>query len=268
MTNTNNTNNQSDFDAEILARFERLKATNPIVKKGTNDSKEDAELVERLTKLTGSTPVAVSSVSSISTSTTMNTPISTSASINTNTLKSHYVDFTELVLTSPLKQSLSHATNFNNNFSDEDQSDSDEVSDLLSLVKQEIELEKRTSNTERDIESDEVSELELRLRRLSSDFKPSYSTPTNQTLASNSTNPLGPPPPAPSSIKELLSPTSKLIQNKDDAFCCICSEDAVLSCPDCDDDLYCQSCFTRGHAMSEVADEEMTKHVGVRLVFV
>ncbi|ORY47059.1 hypothetical protein BCR33DRAFT_715424 [Rhizoclosmatium globosum] len=192
MTNTNNTNNQSDFDAEILARFERLKATNPVVKKGTNDSKEDAELVERLTKLTGSTPVAVSSVPSITT---------------LNTLKSHYVDFTELVLTSPLKQSLSHATNFNNNFSDEDNSDSDEVSDLLSLVKQEIELEKRTSNTERDIESDEVSELELRLRRLSSDFKPSasYSTPTNQP---------------------------------------------------------------KGHAMSEVADEEMTKHVGVRLVFV
>jgi hypothetical protein len=30
-------------------------------------------------------------------------------------------------------------------------------------------------------------------------------------------------------------------------WCCICSEDGAVSCSECDDDIYCKSCFRQGH---------------------
>ena len=41
-------------------------------------------------------------------------------------------------------------------------------------------------------------------------------------------------------------------------WCCICNDDAGLSCLGCDDDLYCQSCWQQGHG--EMQRDELEEH--------
>ncbi|KAI9335511.1 hypothetical protein BDR26DRAFT_1009266 [Obelidium mucronatum] len=262
----------ADLDKDILARFERLKST-PLRSSATeaaSNREYDAELAARLSKLTGTKPVALS------------TPLAQRKAGREHggggggggELSGAYVDYTALVLTSPQRL-----------FADADaggggaaceaetesasEADAAEVDALLARVQHEVELEQRlersSSNTgddAADADADaEDARFQLRLRRLS--LAAATTTTTTNTRAAAAE--LGPPPPPPLSLKELLSPTALAVA-ADDAFCCICSDDAVLSCPDCDDDLYCQSCFKRGHSAIEVSDLEMTKHVGVRLV--
>ena len=47
---------------------------------------------------------------------------------------------------------------------------------------------------------------------------------------------------------------------KEDEFpwCCICNNDAVLRCQECDGDLYCQRCFSEGHEQFGLFDHHYT----------
>ncbi|CAO3581544.1 unnamed protein product [Absidia cylindrospora] len=44
-----------------------------------------------------------------------------------------------------------------------------------------------------------------------------------------------------------------------DDWCCVCNEDAVIECDDCDNDRFCRQCFYDGH-QSDMADYGFSKH--------
>jgi hypothetical protein len=70
----------------------------------------------------------------------------------------------------------------------------------------------------------------------------------------NATN-LGMPKESSLSSKEQGESDNK---EDDDQWCCICNEDAILSCLGCDDDLYCRKCWNEGHLSMD--KEELQEH--------
>ncbi|KAI8833658.1 hypothetical protein BJ741DRAFT_611834 [Chytriomyces cf. hyalinus JEL632] len=267
-------------DADIIARFERLKASNTTLNPKPDETQAElAIMAQRLKQLTGSEPVATASPTksnniNISTTTTAPEP-HMNPSIG-------YVDYTQLVLTSPSKaflptpatdsQQHDHPTHSEDSI-DFDISLDDEVDALLSEVAQEVALERRVSigSSTHDTDSaadQDMAALSRRFMNLEPLGKVLKSKPSTTTDPKNATNELllGPPPKVPT-VKDLLSPSQPRRIPKDDAFCCICSEDAVVCCPDCDDDLYCARCFKMAHHPDEVTDLELCKHVGARIAF-
>ncbi|KAJ3070464.1 hypothetical protein HDU98_006532 [Podochytrium sp. JEL0797] len=164
------------------------------------------------------------------------------------------VDFTRLFL-------LAKATPLDVPFDDA------EAALLLEQVANEVALEKslpKPDSKTRDDDDDDDDDLQRRIQNL---HNFTVTTPKRNKPAKleTRTTPLGAPPHPPKDVADLMSPSPAKIA-RDEAFCCLCSEDAVLSCPECEDDLYCQHCFKRAHSLDEVGDVEMTKHVGARLM--
>ncbi|KAJ3231496.1 hypothetical protein HDU81_003722 [Chytriomyces hyalinus] len=272
----------TDDDADIIARFDRLKASNNTTPLNPPPDETQAELAimaQRLKQLTGSEPVATAAAASPTKSNNIKT--TTTSEPHSAKPPLGYVDYTELVLTSPSKAFLPKATDSHDHHPatthSEDSIDfdisleDDEVDALLSEVAQEVALERRVSigSSPHDTDSaadQDMAALSRRFMNLEPLGKVLKSKPAATTDAKNkpSTNELGPPPPVPS-IKDLLSPSQPRRIPKDDAFCCICSEDAAVCCPDCDDDLYCAKCFKMAHHPDEVTDLELCKHVAARI---
>ncbi|KAI9100400.1 hypothetical protein DFS34DRAFT_614484 [Phlyctochytrium arcticum] len=201
-----------------------------------------------------------------------------------------YVDYTELVLTSPSTAKLSKTSFFDHPFAQDSQdasdastSDDPAVRALMDEIQAEIALEDKYGTHSENAESD----LEVRMRGLR-DFNPpipaesasqktttvsptsSSNTPSSTSKVIKSTNlsdssstsiqnsaPLGLPP-RPLDLEEFRSGGDDDI----DSWCCICNDDATVRCEECDDDPYCARCFREGHQ----TDPELRRHIASKIV--
>ena len=110
----------------------------------------------------------------------------------------------------------------------------------------------------------EEAELENRLEASGLNYSTTEQEP-NKSASKPSSGGGGatslPPPPAP-----LASPHAAMATARgggggacgvdDLPWCCICNDDATLRCYDCDDDLYCQRCFSEGHQQFGLYDHQ------------
>ncbi|KND03328.1 hypothetical protein, variant [Spizellomyces punctatus DAOM BR117] len=165
-----------------------------------------------------------------------------------NTDGGKYVDYTNLLLTSPTKSRLERP----------DVGDDPAVASLLQEIQEEVQLEKKYGV----VAGVADSELEKRMKGLREFVPPSRgASPSVEVTGkegpgkSSDTHPksqLGLPP-TPPSFDDFV--------NEEDMWCCICNDDATVRCKECDDDPYCNRCFKEGHE----DDYELKRHVAIKI---
>lgn len=94
----------------------------------------------------------------------------------------------------------------------------------------------------------DMESLQARLDKLKEDLPVPPAAATKRSTA----------PSLPSLPKAQLHPDDEDSSDKEmENWCCICNDDAIVRCIDCDDDPYCKACFREGHPRS---DPEMGRH--------
>jgi len=154
----------------------------------------------------------------------------------------------------------------------EDQQDEEEADDYVKRVLAEIDMEKKFGPSEAEEASAPASPEE---QNTTSSDPGLPSTPSNLPPPPNSTKPptyedselearlsqlglgglnLPSTPSAPPSAKPKVTADIKSKSNVQkytdediDSWCCICNEDGEVRCLGCDNDIYCQQCWTEGH---------------------
>ncbi|KAJ3302757.1 Abscission/NoCut checkpoint regulator [Kappamyces sp. JEL0829] len=121
----------------------------------------------------------------------------------------------------------------------------DAAQELLAQIHDEVVLEKKHGLAETPSRQEDWA------RRIADLGSVSISAEATKNIA-NLGSVLGKAPP-PVKKEDLIDET--------DGWCCICNEDGAVTCAECDDDVYCLSCFREGHQ-----DGEFRKHMAEKLV--
>jgi len=145
-----------------------------------------------------------------------------------------------------------------------------EVDQLINRVQEEVQLESNEEDTNKYIKDDWESRLnklkEFRPYVPPSQLSSNNSTTTtkkqnNNSTSTNKNNSDLPPPPKPIDRKFFFGQEKKKEEkdDKDDManWCCICNDDGVLRCVDCDGDAFCKRCFKETHPKD---DYELRNH--------
>ncbi|XP_067847283.1 abscission/NoCut checkpoint regulator [Heptranchias perlo] len=113
----------------------------------------------------------------------------------------------------------------------------------------------KSAGPDSDEENEEQRILKQVTEEISLDEASGYNIPVEQPK---------PAPPTPAGRKLHFPPTMPVAEvvdsNEELPWCCICNDDAVLRCRDCDGDLYCQRCFREGHNKSERKEHRTSKY--------
>ncbi|EME78982.1 uncharacterized protein MYCFIDRAFT_216287 [Pseudocercospora fijiensis CIRAD86] len=113
----------------------------------------------------------------------------------------------------------------------------DSSSSSLQLPSPPSRLQESPNPSDPDAPSYEDSDLEARFSKLAMDGLDLPSTPTNKPSATN-----------PASLQSKSKSNLPTYTDQDvESWCCICNEDGEVRCLGCDNDIYCQSCYTDGH---------------------
>ncbi|CAB4394031.1 unnamed protein product [Rhizophagus irregularis] len=130
--------------------------------------------------------------------------------------------------------------------------ENDDATRLIKEIQDEINLESKYKDNLYELKEKKEQDF-IELEKRYKEFK-IHATNENISNKNNiSISSLGPPP-KPIDLSEFGLDDYDL-----NNWCCICNEDAIIKCRDCDGDLYCQSCFNEGHLGSH-SDYETKQH--------